>query len=93
MAERLLVVEEAFVARGRGVLLLPRFTAESSTPAKLAVVLRRPDGTERETVAITETSHVRGSLAPWAMYRLSELTPEDVPPGTELWTRDDVGPG
>ncbi|MBX3208396.1 MAG: hypothetical protein KF764_25345 [Labilithrix sp.] len=89
--ERLLVVEEAFVARGRGVLLLPRFTAGPHSPTKLAVVLRRPDGTELETVATTETSHVRGALAPWAMYRLAELTPDDVPPGTELWTRDDAG--
>ncbi|MBX3200258.1 MAG: hypothetical protein KF850_21580 [Labilithrix sp.] len=88
MAERLLVVEEAFVARGRGVLLLPRFTAGASSPTKLSVTLRRPDGTERETVATMETSHVRGALAPWAMFRLAELAPEDVPPGTELWTRD-----
>lgn len=29
---------------------------------------------------------MRGALAPWAMYRLTELTPEDVPAGSELWT-------
>lgn len=88
MAERLLVVEEAFVARGRGVLLLPRFAAETTPPPKVDVTLRFADGTTRETVASVEVAHMRGALAPWAMYRLPELGVDDVPPGTELWSRE-----
>jgi len=88
MPRRLLVIEEAFVARGRGVLLLPRFTAEEAAPAKLDVVLRLPDGTERSTVALIEVAHMRGALAPYAMYRLPDLGPSDVPEGAELWSSD-----
>jgi hypothetical protein len=91
MAERLLVVEEAFVARGRGVLVLPKFTAPSSSSAPTRVKLRRPDGTEAIVAATVEVSHMRGALAPWAMYRLPESTTEDVPPATELWSLDDDG--
>ncbi|AKU94513.1 hypothetical protein AKJ09_01177 [Labilithrix luteola] len=86
MAERLLVVEEAFVARGRGVLLMPRFTTSAGQSGALRVQLRRPDGSSLETSATVEVSHMRGALDPWAMYRLTELTPEDVPAGTELWS-------
>ncbi len=88
MPRRLLIVEEAFVARGRGVLLLPRFTAEQGTPPKIDVVLRLPNGTERSTVALVEVAHMRGALAPYAMYRLPDLGPDDVPEGSELWSSD-----
>lgn len=84
-SERLLVVEEAFVARGKGVLLMPRFTATSPPRGAFAVRLRLPDGTERATTAVVEVAHMRGALAPYAMYRLPELAPEEVPAGTELW--------
>ena len=86
MAERLVVVEEAFVARGRGVLVAPRFTALTPRPGTFRVQLRFPDGTTRETSAELEVSHMRGSLPPFAMVRLPELTVNDVPPDTEVWT-------
>jgi hypothetical protein len=88
MAERLLVVEEAFVARGRGVLVMPRFTTTSPPKGVIPVRLRLPDGTERATTALVEVAHMRGALAPYAMYRLPELAPGDVPAGTELWSDD-----
>ena len=88
MAERLVTVEEAFVARGRGVLIAPRFTLEAPRTGKFRVRLRFPDGAERETSAELEVSHVRGALAPYAMLRLPELAPDDVPAGTEVWTVD-----
>jgi len=88
MATRLLVVEEAFVARGRGVLLMPRFTAATPREGTFDVRLRLPDGTERTTKASMEVAHMRGKLAPFAMYRLPELAPEDVPAGTELWSNE-----
>ena len=86
MVERLITVEEAFVARGRGVLVAPRFTLAQPRTGAFRVRLRYPDGAERETSAELEVSHVRGSLAPYAMVRLTELAPEDVPAGTEIWT-------
>ena len=90
MGERLLVVEEAFVTRGRGVLLAPRFTLsptlEMPRAGAFRVMLRFPGGTEREASAELEISHVRGTLAPYAMLRLTELTPDDVPELTEVWT-------
>lgn len=82
---RLMVVEEAFRARGRGVLLEPRLTVEGNEHPPFSVRLRRPDGTERVTRAELETSHLRGQGSVFAMIRLPELAPEDVPAGTEVW--------
>ncbi len=79
-----LVVEEAFVARGRGVLLAPRFTTEAKVVGTFRVRLVLPSGEERETSAEMEVSHMRGALAPYAMLRLPEMRPEDVPPGTRV---------
>ncbi len=88
MAERLLVVEEAFVARGKGVLLMPRFTTTSPPKGAIRVRLRLPDGAEKKTSALVEVAHMRGALAPYAMYRLPDLAPDEVPAGTELWSDD-----
>jgi len=88
MPERLITVEEAFVARGRGVLIAPRFTPERPRTGTFRVRLRFLDGRDRETSAELEVSHVRGTLTPYAMLRLPELGPEDVPEGTEVWTID-----
>ena len=85
MAERLVVVEEAFVARGRGVLVAPRFTLPQLA-TRLRVALRLPDGTTREAAGELEVAHMRGALAPYAMLRLPDLTVDDVPAGTEIWT-------
>ena len=51
--------------------------------------LKLPDGTERVAQALLETSHMRGQNGVFAMIRLPELAPEDVPVGTEVW-RDDA---
>jgi hypothetical protein len=86
VSERLLVVEEAFVARGKGVLVTPRFTAETPRRGAFAVRLVLPDGNEREVQAEMEVAHMRGALAPYAMYRLHVASPEEIPPGTEIWS-------
>ena len=83
--EKLLVVEEAFVARGKGVLVMPRFTAETPRRGVFAVRLKMPDGTMREVQAEMEVAHMRGALAPYAMYRLHVGSPEEIPAGTEIW--------
>lgn len=85
--ERLLVVDEAFVARGKGVLLMPRFSfvaREDMPRTGFAVRLDFPDGTSRVTTAQIEVAHMQGKLAPYAMYRLPELGVDDVPRGTVL---------
>ncbi len=80
----LLGVEDAVPARGRDVHLKPRL---ATPPAERAFVVRlvRPDGTAREANAVIDVSHVRGPMPPFAMVRLLDLAPEDVPPGTEVY--------
>jgi hypothetical protein len=88
MPDRLLTVEDAFVANGSGVLVMPRFTAASPTKGKFQVQLRFADGRTRDVTAELDVAHMRGPLPPFAMYRLHGVVPEDVPAGTELWTAD-----
>lgn len=85
-SRKLLVVEEAFVARGKGVLVMPRFTAETPRRGMFMVHLKIPDGSTRDVRAEMEVSHVRGALAPYAMYRLHVGSPEEIPAGTEIWS-------
>jgi len=88
MPERLVVVEEAFVARGPGVLVAPRITLPSSAGKPFAVRLHLPDGSERAATASFDVAHIRGPLAPFAMVRLLDCAAGDVPPGTEIWTAE-----
>jgi hypothetical protein len=88
MPDRLVVVEEAFVARGPGVLVAPRITLPSAAQGPFAVRLRLPDGSERAATASFDVAHIRGPLAPFAMVRLLDCAPGDVPAGTEIWTVD-----
>jgi len=88
MAERLLVVEDAFTANGPGVLVMPRFTTASPRRGTFAVKLVLPGGGAREVKASIDVAHMRGSLPPFAMYRLFEVTPGEVPAGTEIWSVD-----
>ena len=86
MAELLLTVSDAFVAKGPGVVVMPRFTTASAPKGKFAVELRFTDGTRREVTAEVDVAHMRGPLPPFAMYRLHGVVPEDVPAGTEIWS-------
>jgi hypothetical protein len=85
MAELLLRVEDAFVAKG-AVVVMPRFTAASAPKGRFAVELRLPGGERREVTAEVDVAHMRGPLPPFAMYRLQGVAPEDVPAGTEIWS-------
>ncbi len=85
MAERLVVVEEAFVARGPGVLVTPRITLAGPATGTFPVRLRLPDGSDRAATASFDVAHIRGPLAPFAMVRLVDCTVEQVPAGTEVW--------
>lgn len=88
MSKRLLTVLESFTTRGSGVLVTPKISLEHDGRAPFAVTLRLPDGSERAAMGVFEVAHVRGALPPFAMLRVLDLTPEDVPAGTEIWTID-----
>ena len=88
MAEQLLVVDDAFTANGPGVLVMPRFTATAPKKGTFELDLVLPDGSRRRVSASMDVAHMRGSLPPFAMYRLLGVKPEDVPKGTELWSVD-----
>jgi hypothetical protein len=79
------VVEEAFVARGSGVLVAPRITILEAETAPFPVRLRLPDGTERTATASFDVAHIRGPSGVFAMVRLLDVTLADVPVGTEIW--------
>jgi hypothetical protein len=83
MATTLVVVEEAFVTRGSGVMISPRITFDG-TNKPFPVTLRLPSGEERAATAAFEVAHIRGASAPFAMLRILDLKPEDVPPGTAI---------
>jgi hypothetical protein len=88
VSRKLLVVTDAFVAGGRGVLVEPRVTVDDPPRTPFKVKLRLPSGEERETSASMDVAHMRGKLAPYAMYRLMDVQPADVPAGTEIWSVD-----
>ena len=85
--EPLLIVEDAFVVRGPGVQVLPRFTVAAPSPGAIFVRLVRPDGTAREATATIDVAHMKGALAPYAMYRLHGVDVDDVPVGTAIFAR------
>lgn len=89
MAERVLVIEDAFTAQGRGVLVMPRFTAAAPKKGKFKLQLRFTGGATRDVPAEMDVAHMRGALAPYAMYRLHDVTVEELTAGTELWSIDD----
>jgi hypothetical protein len=82
--EALVVVEDAFVTRGSGVMISPRITFDGSTHKPFAITLRLPNGDERGANAVFEVAHIRGASAPFAMIRVLDLAPEDVPAGTTI---------
>jgi hypothetical protein len=86
VAAPLVVVEEAFAARGSAVQVAPRIVVVERPPrAPFPVRLRMPDGSERSAMAALDVAHVRGPGGAFAMVRLLDLLPSDVPEGTEIW--------
>jgi hypothetical protein len=82
----LVVVEEAFAARGAGVVVSPRITVHDTAPAKpFPVRLRLPDGRETTATATLDVAHIRGPNGAFALVRILGVTLEDVPAGTEVW--------
>jgi hypothetical protein len=85
MPSKLVVVEEAFAARGAGVLVAPRITIGERPSGPFPVRLRLPDGRERALTATLDVAHIRGPHGAFAMVRLLGVSPGEVPAGTEIW--------
>jgi hypothetical protein len=86
-AKPLVVVAEAFAARGGGVVVEPRVTVHARAgSAPFAVRLRKPDGAEVGATATLDVAHIRGPNGAYALVRiLGPVEPADVPRGTEVW--------
>ena len=81
----LVVVEEAFAARGGGVVVHPRITVHDTSRAPFPVQLRHPDGSRRTATATLDVAHIRGPNGAYALVRILGVGVQDVPPGTEIW--------
>lgn len=87
---RLLTVEDAFLIRGRGLLVVPAPRLEEvHGPATFSVELRRPEGatTAAELTLWFEFLSPTPRVPRWAVC-LRGLTKADVPIGTEIWCDD-----
>jgi len=90
MAERLLVVKDAFAARS-GVEILPAVASDAVPKSPFDVRVRAPDGSERAAKCFAVVSHIRGPLPPLARLRLEGVAVEEVVPGAEIWVDSAVG--
>jgi hypothetical protein len=90
--KRLLTVEDTFLVRDRGLVVVPAPPmAEVRGPGQLAVELRFADGSRRK--ATVTLSRMFGTPKPdvlrWGcMFKSLQKT--DVPIGTEVWCDDDA---
>jgi hypothetical protein len=57
MAECLLCIEDAFVAKGPGVLVMPRFSTANAPKGRFPVQLRFAGGATREVSAEVDVAH------------------------------------
>jgi len=80
----LLTVTDAFIANGKGVLVMPRVTVDAPIRGEFQLRMKLPDGTERTVTATMDVAHIQGKGGTYAMYRLHGVKPEEVPAGTEL---------
>ncbi|HEV8654658.1 MAG TPA: hypothetical protein VGR85_03995 [Candidatus Limnocylindria bacterium] len=92
-----LVVKDAFVIRGRGVLVYPAVDIDHAKPARLTVDLAYPDGTTRQVpgqLMIEFQILLNGGRRTDVLVVLDESVGA-VPPGTTLTARivDHDGPG
>jgi hypothetical protein len=84
---RLLTVEDTFLIRGRGLLVVPAPRLdEARGPATFTVELRRPEGvtTVAELTLSVQFLSPTPTVHRWAV-SLQGLTMADVPIGTEIW--------
>ncbi len=83
-ASFLLVATGAHPARGGDVLLSPRIVVTGPAGPPFPVRLTLPDGSERDAMASLDVAHIRGPNGAFALVRILNATPEDVPAGTRV---------
>jgi len=80
-----LTVEGAFPARGRGVVLEPKFVPPHIPKGNFSATVRFPDGQEKEFQVALDVAHSRGALPPFAMIRVLNAAPEEISQGCQIW--------
>ena len=87
----LLVVEETFAIAGRDVIVAPDVKLDDSSPRAMSVELRRPDGTTVSAEALVEIPFIDPPRLPLTIrhvLRLTNLTKQDIPIGTQIWATE-----
>lgn len=88
VARLLLVVKDAFAVGERGVIVVPDVDLGEAGARSFVVELRRPDGTVVTAQAEANVPMVHPPQLPPRrrhVVRVSGLTNEDLPVGTEIW--------
>jgi hypothetical protein len=86
---RLVVVQDRFAIRGRGVLLKPEVPFELLwTTGSVDVELRLPDGETRTVAAHACAEHVQTAGGPIVARGLTLVILDDIPEGTSVWLHD-----
>jgi translation elongation factor EF-Tu-like GTPase len=94
MARRLIVVEDRFVIKGRGVVVLPGIVPEEDERIRVGdqVEIRRPDGSllgwSIGGIEIFSTPMARPRESWDYPILLIGLEKDDVPVGSEIWSVD-----
>ena len=85
----LFVVEDSFLIRGRGLVLVPGIIPEGDERFRVGnpIRLKRPDGSAIDT-SIGGLELVCPNPRMDAVIMLNDLSKEDVPIGTEVWSID-----
>ncbi|QOV89772.1 hypothetical protein [Humisphaera borealis] len=94
MPRLLFKVEDTFLIRARGVVLVPGIVPVGGERFRIGdgLRLKRPDGTEVET-AIGGLDMFTCTTKPDVPVLLKGLRKEDVPVGTEVWSVDGESAG
>jgi translation elongation factor EF-Tu-like GTPase len=89
MARRLFTVEDTFMVRGRGLVLVPGIVPQGDERFRVgdAIQKKLPDETSR-FCNIDGLERITGTSRVDVVVLLRELTKEDVPIGTEVWSVD-----
>ena len=87
MPRLLVTVVETFLITGRGLIVAPFLPESEARSRPFEVELRRPDGSRRVAQAFAQVPFITPpSKVREAHLALLEVTNEDVPIGTEVWT-------
>jgi hypothetical protein len=89
MGRMLFKVEHCFAIRNRGVVMLPGIVPQGNERVRVgdSLQLRRPDGTAvRTSIAGLEFTNPMPANHALAVVLPTQLTKDDVPVGTEVWS-------